>query len=136
MEYERSNIWDDLKPKPSPYDATMGSTIRITDENSPVRFIDANSPLLNFPNKITMDDFNGWVQERGNYFWSKWDSHYQAVLAMKDPGENEETGGLVWTRFGKGIYIYSGIEFFRQLPEGNAGAFRLFINLLSQSRAK
>jgi LmbE family N-acetylglucosaminyl deacetylase len=136
VEYERSNIWDDLKPKPSPYDATMGSTIRITDENSPVRFIDANSPLLNFPNKITMDDFNGWVQERGNYFWSKWDSHYQAVLAMKDPGENEETGGLVWTHFGKGIYIYSGIEFFRQLPEGNAGAFRLFVNLLSQSRAK
>jgi LmbE family N-acetylglucosaminyl deacetylase len=136
VEYERSNIWDDLKPKPSPYDATMGSTIRITDENSPVRFIDANSPLLNFPNKITMDDFNGWVQERGNYFWSKWDSHYQAVLAMKDPGENEETGGLVWTHFGKGVYIYSGIEFFRQLPEGNAGAFRLFINLLSQSRAK
>ncbi len=136
VEYERSNIWDDLKPKPSPYDATMGSTIRITDENSPVRFIDANSPLLNFPNKITMDDFNGWVQERGNYFWSKWDSHYQAVLAMKDPGENEETGGLVWTHFGKGVYIYSGIEFFRQLPEGNAGAFRLFINLLSQSRTK
>jgi LmbE family N-acetylglucosaminyl deacetylase len=137
VEYERSNIWDDLKPKPAPYDATMGgTTIRITDENSPVRFIDANSPLLNFPNKITMDDFNGWVQERGNYFWTKWDSHYQPVLAMRDPGENEETGGLLWTRSGKGVYIYTGIEFFRQIPEGNAGAFRLFINLLSQSRTK
>lgn len=133
VEYERSNIWDDLKP--APYTATMGNaTIRITDENSPVRFIDPNSPILNFPNKITMADFKGWVQERGNYFWTKWDEHYKPVLAMRDPGENEETGGLLWTRYGKGVYIYTGIEFFRQLPEGNSGAYRLFVNLISQSR--
>jgi LmbE family N-acetylglucosaminyl deacetylase len=133
VEYERSNIWDDLKT--APYTATMGNaTIRITDENSPVRFIDLNSPILNFPNKITMADFKGWVQERGNYFWTKWDEHYKPVLAMRDPGENEETGGLLWTRYGKGVYIYTGIEFFRQLPEGNAGAYRLFVNLISQSR--
>lgn len=133
VEYERSNIWDDLHT--APYTATMGNaTIRITDENSPVRFIDPNSPILNFPNKITMADFKGWVQERGNYFLTKWDDHYKPILAMRDPGENEETGGLLWARYGKGNYIYTGIEFFRQLPEGNSGAYRLFVNLISQSR--
>jgi len=132
VEYER-----DGNLSVAPYPAKMeGGTVRITDENSPVRFAEPASPLLNFPNKITQDDFKGWVQERGNYFWTSWDSHYQTPLAMQDPGEKEELGGLVTTKLGKGTYTYTGIEFFRQLPEGNAGAFRLFINLLSQSRKK
>jgi LmbE family N-acetylglucosaminyl deacetylase len=137
LEYERDNFWNNLRAPITPYPASMqGGTLRITDEHSPVRFLTPDSPLLNFPNKITQEDFDGWVQERANYLWSSFDSHYQAVLAMRDPGEAELNGSLVWTRYGKGVYIYAALEFFRQLPEGNAGAYRLFVNLLSQSRAK
>jgi hypothetical protein len=132
---QRPAIWDALKPAPFP--ATMGTTApRITDENAVVNFTDPASPLLNFPNKIGAHDFDGWVQERGLYFWDKWDPQYHTVLSMHDPDEKDLTGSLLWTRTGKGTYIYTGLSFSRQLPEGNAGAFRLFVNLLSQSRAK
>jgi LmbE family N-acetylglucosaminyl deacetylase len=132
---QRPGIWDALKPAPFP--ATMGTTApRITDENAAVNFTDPESSLLNFPNKVGPHDFDGWVQERGLYFWDKWDPQYHTVLSMHDPGEKDLTGGLVWVRTGKGTYIYTGLSFSRQLPEGNAGAFRLFVNLLSQSRAK
>jgi LmbE family N-acetylglucosaminyl deacetylase len=130
---QRPPIWDALKPAPFP--ATMGTTSpRITDENAVVNFTDPASPLLNFPNKISSHDFDGWVQERGLYFWDKWDPQYHTVLSMHDPDEKDVTGSLLWTRTGKGTYIYTGLSFSRQLPEGNAGAFRLFVNLLSQSR--
>jgi LmbE family N-acetylglucosaminyl deacetylase len=129
---ERAAVWDPLKPAPFP--ATIGKAPRITDENAAVKFTDPASPLLNFPNKIGASDFDGWVQERGLYFWEKWDPRYRTVLAMHDPGEEDLLGSLVWTRTGKGAYIYTGLSFSRQLPEGNAGAFRLFVNLLSQSR--
>ncbi len=131
---ERPAVWDPLKPAPFP--ATMGPGPRVTDENAAVTFTDPASPLLNFPNKIDAHDFDGWVQERGLYFWEKWDPKYHDVLAMHDPGEKDVMGSLVWTQTGKGIYIYTGLSFSRQLPEGNAGAFRLFVNLLSQSRPK
>ena len=108
---------------------------RITDENSPVRFVDPSNPLLNYPNRITQDDFRGWNQERGLYFWGQWGPQYHAVLAMHDPGESDALGGLVYARDGKGIYIYTGIAFFRQLPAGVPGAYRLFVNLLSASQA-
>ncbi len=137
LEYERDNFWRALRTPITPYPAAMqGGTLRITDENADVKVLTPDSPLLNFPNKITQDDFKGWVQERANYLWSSFDSHYQAVLSMHDPGESDLTGSLVWTRYGKGVYIYAALEFFRQLPEGNAGAYRLFVNLISQSRAK
>jgi len=131
---ERPNIWDPLKPAPFP--ATMGPGPRVTDENAAVTFTDPASPLLNFPNKIESHDFDNWVQERGLYFWEKWDPQYHSVLSMHDPGEKDLLGSLVWTHTGKGTYIYTGLSFSRQLPEGNAGAFRLFVNLLSQSRNK
>lgn len=137
LEYERDGFWNNLKTPITPYPAEMkGGTLRITDEKSAVKFLAPDSPLLNFPNKITEADFNGWVQERANYLWSNFDPHYQAVLSMHDPGEADLTGSLVWTKYGKGVYIYAALEFFRQLPEGNAGAYGLFVNLLSQSRAK
>jgi len=129
---QRPAIWDALKPAPFP--ATMGPGPRVTDENAAVNFVDPASPLLNFPNKIESRDFDGWVQERGLYFWEKWDPKYHTVFAMHDPGEKDVMGGLVWTQTGKGRYIYTGLSFSRQLPEGNVGAFRLFVNLLSQSR--
>lgn len=132
---QRPAIWDALKPAPFP--ATMGTTApRITDENAAVNFTDPACALLNFPNKIGAHDFDGWVQERGLYFWEKWDEKYHTVLSMHDPGEKDLLGGLVWTRTGKGTYIYTGLSFSRQMPEGNAGAFRLFVNLVSQSRMK
>jgi hypothetical protein len=129
---QRPAIWDPLKPAPFP--ATMGPGPRVTDENAAVTFTDAACALLNFPNKIGTSDFDGWVQERGLYFWEKWDAQYHTVLSMHDPGEKDVLGSLVWARTGKGTYIYTGLSFSRQLPEGNAGAFRLFVNLLSQSR--
>lgn len=137
LEYERDSFWRSLREPITPYPAKMeGGTLRITDENSEVKFLTPDSPLRNFPNKITENDFKGWVQERANYLWSSFDPHYQAVLSMHDPGESDLTGSLVWTHYGKGVYIYAALEFFRQLPEGNPGAYRLFVNLLSQSRAK
>ena len=92
--------------------------------------------VLNAPNKITDADFNGWVQERGLYFWSKFDSRYTPLLAMNDPGEKDLNGALVYTRYGKGTYIYTGLAFFRELPEGVPGAYRLFVNLISASKEK
>ena len=133
VQYNRDSIWDKLQP--APYPAKIGNpTPRITDENSPVKFLKPEDPLLNRPNKITADDFKGWQQERGLYYWSQFDAKYTVLLAMNDPGESELNGGLVYARYGKGTYIYTGIAFFRQLPDGVPGAFRIFVNLLSASR--
>jgi hypothetical protein len=129
---QRPAVWDPLKPAPFP--ATMGPGPRVTDESAEVKFVDPASPLLNFPNKIGAHDFDGWVQERGLYFLEKWDAQYHTVLSMHDPGDKDLLGSLVWARTKKGAYIYTGLSFSRQLPAGNAGAFRVFVNLLSQSR--
>jgi LmbE family N-acetylglucosaminyl deacetylase len=132
VEYERDFAWNKLQP--APFDAKEAQQgVRVTDAESPVRFLDPSSPLLNSPNKITLEDFQGWVQERGLYFWSTWSPRYKAVLGLKDANEPEATGGLVYTRDGKGVYIYTGLSFFRELPAGVPGAYRLFVNLLSQT---
>ncbi len=131
--YERDFAWPKLLP--APFKAEMASTaLRVTDADSPVRFLAPDNPVLNTPNKITLDDFKGWVQERGVYFWSTWDPVYQPILGLSDAGEPEATGGLVYARDGKGVYIYTGLSFFRELPNGVPGAYRLFVNLLSQTR--
>lgn len=133
VQYNRDFAWDNKNY--APYPARIGNpTPRVTDENSPVQFLKPGDPLLNKPNKITQDDFRGWVQERGLYFWKDFDPKYTPLLAMNDPGEPDLNGGLVYTKLGKGTYIYTGLAFFRQLPEGVPGAFRLFVNLLSASR--
>jgi LmbE family N-acetylglucosaminyl deacetylase len=133
VQYQRDFAWDKMLPAPFP--AKMADqAARVTDPKSPVRFLAPQNPLLNSPNKITMVDFNGWVQERGLYFWGTFDSRYQAVLGLKDPGEPEANGGLVYARDGKGVYIYTGLSFFRELPAGVPGAYRLFVNLLSQTQ--
>ncbi len=149
VQYNRDFIWD--KVQPAPYPALISPPLppakegapptarplpRITDEESPVKFLKPHDPLLNVPNKITQDDFKGWVQERGLYFWTQFDPKYTALLGMNDPGEPQLNGGLVYARYGKGTYIYTGLAFFRQLPEGVPGAYRLFVNLLSATRAK
>lgn len=133
VQYQRDFAWN--KALPAPYRAEMPSeTSRVTDPNSPVRFLAPENPLLNSPNRISLADFDGWVQERGLYFWGTMDSHYRPVLALKDPGESEVSGALVYARYGKGVYIYTGLSFFRQLPAGVPGAYRLFVNLLTQTK--
>jgi LmbE family N-acetylglucosaminyl deacetylase len=134
VQYNRDTIWDRLLP--APYPAKIGTpTPRITDENAQVKFLKPDDPLLNRPNKITDADFQDWIQERGLYFWSDFDSRYTPLLSMHDPSEKDLTGGLVYTKFGKGTYIYTGLAFFRELPEGIPGAYRLFVNLLSASKS-
>jgi len=114
----------------TPYPATA-SNARVSVEEAPVEILDPQSPILNYPNKITARDFDGWVQERGLYFMSNWDDHFHPLLASNDPGEQPQKGGLLVAQYGKGTYIYSGYAFFRQLPAGVPGAIRLFVNLLS-----
>jgi len=133
VQYQRDFAWNEELP--APFKATMPETTsRVTDANSPVRFLAPEDALLNSPNKITLDDFRGWVQERGLYFWGSFDAKYTPVLGLTDPGEAETNGSLVYARDGKGLYIYTGLSFFRELPAGVPGAYRLFVNLLSQTR--
>ncbi len=105
--------------------------LRVTDENASVIFLAADHPALNLPNKITQADFDGWVQERGAYFPSKWDEHYVPLFAMSDPGEKQPDSSVLVAKYGKGYYVYTGLGFFRQLPAGVPGAYRLFANLVS-----
>ena len=138
VQYQRDFAWDgkNYAPYPAKITPKQGDPLpRITDETSPVKFLKPDDPLLNTPNKITQDDFKGWVQERGLYFWSEYDKQYTPLLAMNDPGEKDLDGSLVYTKYGKGMYIYTGLAFFRQLPEGVPGAYRLFVNLLAASRS-
>jgi LmbE family N-acetylglucosaminyl deacetylase len=107
---------------------------RVTDEDAKVTILDQQSPVLNYPNKINQDDFNGWIQERGLYFVSDIDPQYKTVLQMNDPGESPNNGALVVGNYGEGRFIYTSLAFFRQLPAGVPGAYRLFINLLSKPK--
>jgi hypothetical protein len=116
---------------PFPMTVPPGSRYRVTVEEAPVAFPHPDSPLLHAPNVIAPSDFDNWVQERGLYFASDWDKRYQTVLASQDPGESAMEGGELWTRYGKGVYIFTAWSWFRQLPAGIPGAYRLFANLLS-----
>jgi hypothetical protein len=105
---------------------------RVTDEKSPVTLLEPENPVFNTPNKITPLDFEGWVQERGLDFASEWDSaHFTPLIACSDVGEPPLEGGLLVAHFGRGYFVYTGLSFFRQLPAGVPGAYRLFANLVS-----
>jgi len=114
----------------APYDLRL-SDARLTDENAPVTPLAPNHPVLTAPNKITKADMEGWVQERGIYFPSRWDPHFTPILASGDPGETPLHGGLLVATHGRGHFVYTGLVFFRQLPAGVPGAYRLFANLVS-----
>ncbi len=114
----------------TPYPATL-SRARVSVEEAPVAILDPANPIFHSPNEITQKDFEGWVQERGLYFMSQWDSNFTPLLESHDPGESEQKGGLLVAHYGKGTYIYTGYAFFRQLPVGVPGAVRLFVNLIS-----
>ena len=122
----RETIVDEL----APYKLEL-SRDRVTDENAEVRFLNPNHPLLNYPNKITEKDFEGWTQERGLYFPDQWSSEFTPLLSMNDKGETPKDGSLLVAKHGKGYYIYTGLSFFREFPEGVSGAYRLFANMLS-----
>ena len=114
----------------APYNLEL-SRDRVTDENAKVTFLAPNHKVLNQPNKITEKDFTGWVQEQGLYYPNKWSSEFIPILASNDEGESSKTGGLVIAKYGKGNYIYSGLSFFRELPEGVSGAYRLLANMIA-----
>ncbi len=96
-----------------------------------MRFLAPDHEVLNFPNKITSKDFEGWVQERGLYFPSEWAPEFTPVLSCNDPDEPARDGSLLVAKYGEGYYVYTGLSFFRELPSGVPGAFRLFTNLIS-----
>jgi hypothetical protein len=120
-----------------PYPITLQQRAeRVTDENAPVAFTDPQSPLLNAPNKITQDDFNGWVQERASYMPSTFDPRYHTMLAMNDPGEQPNRAAILAASYGRGTYIYVPLALFRQLPAGVPGGARIFANLLGGNTIK
>ncbi|WP_103068581.1 PIG-L family deacetylase [Aquimarina sediminis] len=122
----RLKVTDNLGPYPFKL-----SRDRVTDENAKVTFLTPEHPVLNSPNKITPDDFNGWVQERGLYFPNEWSADYTPILSTKDKGESIKKGSLLVAQYGKGYYVYTGLSFFREFPAGVPGAYRLFANMLS-----
>jgi hypothetical protein len=104
---------------------------RVVDETAPVTTLAPDHPVLRRPNRISARDWEGWVQERGLYFARSWDPAYRPILETHDEGEAELRGGLLIAPVGRGTYVYTGLSFFRQLPAGNPGALRLFVNLLA-----
>lgn len=128
VQYQVAWELDTVHIGPQPFKV---STKRVTDERSEVTMTHAKHPLLDRPNAIRSSDFDGWVQERGLYFASEVDSAYDQLLSMGDAGEEKLPGSLIGMRYGKGWYFYTGLAFFRQLPAGVSGAYRLFANLLS-----
>ncbi len=118
-----------------PYPVQLGRD-RVTVEEAPVKALLPGHALLNVPNKIIDDDWAGWIQERGLYFASKWDERYETPIEMGDPGETPSRGSLLTARVGKGAYVMTGLSFFRQLPAGVPGAYKLFANLISAGKAQ
>jgi hypothetical protein len=134
-QYNTNNFLSTISSQFGPYPFTI-SRNRVTDEEAKVNFLLPKSPLLNYPNKITQKDFEGWIQERSIYNAEKIDSNYQRIFSMKDPNENEQDGSLIVANYGKGRFIYTGLVFFRELPAGVPGAYRLFANLIANDRNK
>jgi LmbE family N-acetylglucosaminyl deacetylase len=129
-QYNTSNQIGPVKAKIAPYPFSI-SRNRITDETATVNFLLPNHPVLNYPNKITEKDFEGWIQERSIYHAEGIDSNYKKIFSMKDPGEKENDGSLIVADYGKGRFIYTGLVFFRELPAAVPGAYRLFANLIA-----
>lgn len=125
------NTTDDLVTKDiAPFSLKI-SRDRVTEENAEVRFLNPEHPVLNYPNKITNDDFKNWKQEQGLYYPNEWDAAFTPILSSNDKGEKPKNGALLIAKYGKGNYVYTGLSFFRELPEGVSGAFRLLANIIA-----
>jgi len=134
VQYNKDTDWNPTQF--APYPASYKGNDRVTVETAPVEILVPGSPVFNSPNRITEEDFEGWVQERGLYFWSEWDPRYTPLIASQDPGEEPREGGMLIANVGEGLYVYTAYAWFRQLPAGVPGAYRLFANLVSLPRTR
>jgi hypothetical protein len=130
VQYNTNNRIGPVQAKIGPYPFTI-SRDRVTDEKAEIRITNKDHSVLNFPNSITPKDFEGWIQERGIYFATELDKNYETVFSINDPTEKASDGSLIISKYGKGNFVYTGLVFFRELPAGIPGAYRLFANLLS-----
>jgi LmbE family N-acetylglucosaminyl deacetylase len=136
VQYNTSNQIGPVRAKIGPYNFNISRT-RVTDENAAVNILKPEHPVFNFPNKITQDDFRNWIQERSIYHAGGWDStKFETLISMNDPGEKPDQGSLIIAKHGKGYFTYTGLVFFRQLPAGVEGAYRLLANLIALNRKK
>jgi LmbE family N-acetylglucosaminyl deacetylase len=135
VQYNTSNQIGPVRAKIGPYNFNIIRT-RITDENAPVTFLKPEHPVFNFPNKITGDDFTGWIQERSIYHGTDTSGKFEKLISMNDPGEKADDGALLVAKYGKGYFTYTGIVFFRELPAGVSGAYRLLANLIALNKKK
>ncbi|HEY4089838.1 MAG TPA: PIG-L family deacetylase [Bryobacteraceae bacterium] len=120
---------------PYPFTLSQGNTERVTEEDAPVKILNPSSTIVRSPNVITEADFEGWIQERGVYFADKWNAKYETPFETHDAGDKELKGALLYTRYGKGGFVYTSFSWFREMPAGVPGAFRIFANLLSAGKA-
>jgi LmbE family N-acetylglucosaminyl deacetylase len=133
VQYNTSNQIGPVRAKIGPYNFNINRT-RVTDETAPVSFINPAHRVLNFPNKITENDFKGWVQERSIYHATGWDKNFEPIFSMGDPGEPQDQGSLIIAKYGEGYFTYTGLVFFRELPAGVPGAYRLLANLIAVNK--
>ncbi len=136
VQYLKTNQVGQQNVKAGPYPFMVSSGSRVTEEDAKVHFLLPNHSALNYPNKITQKDFEGWLQERSTYQAVQLDNHYETPLGMHDTGEQESNGSLVIAKYGKGNFVYAGLVFFRELPAGVPGAYRLMANLIALPRNK
>jgi LmbE family N-acetylglucosaminyl deacetylase len=136
VQYNNTQFRNNQQPMIGPYPFTISGR-RVTDENAEVKFLNPGHPVLNFPNKITAEDFKGWIQERSIYHASNFDrTKFETVFSMHDPGEQDDDGSLIIAKYGRGIFVYTGLVFFRELPAGVPGAYRLLANIIALNRKK
>lgn len=135
VQYNTSNQLGQVKSMIGPYPFSI-SRVRVSDETAAIRILNPAHPVLNYPNKITAKDFEGWVQERSIYHAQNWDPRYETIFGMNDPDEKDDKGSLITARYGKGNFVYTGLVFYRELPAGVPGAYRLLANLIALNHSK
>jgi len=136
VQYNTNNFISTVSSKIGPYKFDIVNR-RVTDENAEVKFLNPDHTVLNFPNKITPQDFTGWIQERSIYHAANFDKkNFETIFSMHDPGEPDDEGSLIIAHYGKGTFVYTGLVFFRELPAGVPGAYRLFANLIALNKQK
>jgi len=119
----------------APYPAELpGNSEEVSEENSAIKIFNVHDRVLNYPNKITLKDFDNWVEQRGSKFWSKWNTNYVPIISTQDVGQSPQSGGWLMANYGKGYYTYCAYSFHRQLPSGVEGAFRIIANLISYGK--
>jgi len=135
VQYNTSDQVGNARAKIGPYPFSISRT-RVTDEKATMTVLLPEHAVMNYPNKINSKDFDGWVQERSIYHAANWDSRYETIFAMHDAGEKDDAGSLITTKYGKGNFTYTGLVFYRELPGGVPGAYRLLANLIALNQKK